>query len=73
MIFGRSLLHPEGFEHRLRIRRPVLPQNVDRVLVRGIRVGGASADINFERVSGGAIAVNVIALDGELNVALESE
>jgi glycogen debranching enzyme len=66
-------LHPEGFAHRLRIRRPLLPQNVDRILVRGIKVGGASADINFERASGGAIAVDVIALDGELNVALESE
>jgi hypothetical protein len=39
----------------------------------GIKVGGASADINFQRASGGEIALNVISLDGELDVALESE
>lgn len=66
-------LEPEGFEHRLRIVHPMLPQDVDRILVRGIKVGGASADINFQRASGGEIALNVISLDGELDVALESE
>jgi glycogen debranching enzyme len=66
-------LQPEGFAHRLRIVRPMLPANVDRLLVQGIKVGGASADIRFERTSAGKIAVNVLALEGELEVELESE
>lgn len=66
-------LQPEGFAHRLRIVRPALPRNVDRILVQGIKVDGASADIRFERASAGTITVNVVALEGELDVVLESE
>jgi glycogen debranching enzyme len=66
-------LKPEAFEHRLRIVRPVLPKDVDRIHVRGLKVGEASVDINFERASGGQTTVSVIALDGELDVTLEAE
>ncbi|MBN2118764.1 MAG: amylo-alpha-1,6-glucosidase [Anaerolineales bacterium] len=66
-------LKPEAFEHRLRIVRPMLPEDVDRIHVRGLKVGDASVDINFERASGDQTTVNVIALDGELDVLLEAE
>jgi glycogen debranching enzyme len=66
-------LKPEAFEHRLRIVRPVLPEGVDRIQVRGLKVSDASVDINFERASGGQTTVNVIALDGDLDVTLEAE
>ncbi len=66
-------LQPEGFEHRLRIVRPILPKDVDRIQIRGLKVGNASVDINFERVSGGQTTVNVIALDGELDVTLDTQ
>ncbi len=66
-------LQPEAFERRLRIVRPLLPQGVDRIQLRGLRVGSASVDIDFERGSDGQISVNVAALQGELDVALEAE
>jgi glycogen debranching enzyme len=46
-------LVPEAFERRLRIVRPLLPNFVDRLEVRRLRVGSATADLKFERISEG--------------------
>ncbi len=66
-------LKPEAFARRLRIVRPALPADVDRISVRGLRVGDASVDIDFEKVSSGQTSVNVVALEGELDVLLEAD
>ena len=45
-------LDPEAFEARLRIVRPMLPENVNRLEIYDLRVGTASVDLIFERASG---------------------
>ena len=64
-------LEPEAFEHRLRIIRPVLPQNVNRLEISGLRVGTASADLLFVR-EGNQIAARATLLDGPLEIVIES-
>jgi glycogen debranching enzyme len=63
-------LTAEAFEKRLRILRPVLPDFVRQVDIIGLRVGGVSIDLRFERISD-AIAVKVLKQDGPLNVIIE--
>lgn len=65
-------LVPQGFERRLRIARPMLPDFVDRIEVRGLRVGRAAVDLRFERTSDGTTAVNVLQKHGELDVIVEA-
>ncbi len=62
----------EGFEHRLRVVRPILPEVAHHVVLRGIRVGGASADLRFQRTSHG-VAVDVLDVRGELDVLVEPD
>ncbi len=65
-------LTPEGFDHRLRIARPLLPDYVDRVEVRDLKVGAATVSLRFERTSDDATAVNVLEKQGELDVIVEA-
>ena len=51
----------------------MLPENVNRINVRGLRVSDASIDIHIEKVSSGQTSVNVMALEGELDVTLEAD
>ena len=62
----------EAFDRRLRVARPMLPDFAHHVIVRGIRVGDASADLRFQRTSHG-IAVDVLRADGDLNVLVEPD
>jgi glycogen debranching enzyme len=64
-------LEPDGFEKRLRVVRPVLAENVNCVEIRGLAVGAARVDLVIERPIDG-IDVRVAAIDGELNVMVES-
>jgi hypothetical protein len=59
---------PEAFDQRLNIVQPLLPEFVDRVLVRRLKVGSASVDLRFERVSSGTVAVTVLDVHGQLDV-----
>ena len=52
--------------------RPLLPEGVQRLEVRGLRVGAARADLRFERAGGGAVGVKVLGVEGELEVVPES-
>jgi len=63
-------LEPDAFSKRLRIVRPLLPQGLDRLNVKGLRVGGASVDLAFRRGSAG-IDAEVMNLDGELEVRVD--
>jgi glycogen debranching enzyme len=63
-------LEPDGFNYQLRIKRPMLPKYVDRVEIRGVRVGQARADLLFSR-SGDHVAVKVQRVEGEMEVTLQ--
>src|SRR5438552_3948121 len=63
-------LEPDGFNYQLRIKRPMLPQYVDQVEIRGLRVGQACADLLFSR-SGDHVAVKVQRVEGEMEVTLQ--
>ncbi|WP_176479227.1 hypothetical protein [Mesorhizobium sp. WSM3860] len=47
--------------------RPRLPDFVDRIELRGLRVGEASADLEFTRTADGA-EVNIQKTSGQLSV-----
>jgi glycogen debranching enzyme len=64
-------LVPEAFERRLRIVRPMLPEFVDRLRVERLRVGGATADLCFERGANGTVSAQVCQIDGPLDVVVE--
>lgn len=64
-------LMPEAFEQRLRIVQPCLPDFTDSLELRGIRVGHARADLRFARAPGGSIAVNVLKIEGQLDIVVE--
>jgi glycogen debranching enzyme len=64
-------LIPEAFEHKLRIVRPVLPEAVERIDVRRLRVGSDRADLRFERAAGGQVSVSVLRVEGQLEVITE--
>jgi glycogen debranching enzyme len=66
-------LMPEAFEHRLRIRHPVLPQSIRWLELHGLRIGKARADLRFERAQNGAVHANVLKVNGELDVVIENK
>jgi glycogen debranching enzyme len=59
---------PEAHRNRLQITRPTLPSSINRVEVRGMRVGKAILDIDFERTFNGNVAVNLVDIQGEIEV-----
>ncbi|MDX8510790.1 amylo-alpha-1,6-glucosidase [Mesorhizobium captivum] len=60
-------LEPDAFAGKLRIVRPRLPDFVNRIALRGLRVGEASADLEFRRTADGA-EVNIQQTSGQLSV-----
>jgi glycogen debranching enzyme len=63
-------LVPEGFNHRLRIKRPCLPDWLEWVSLRHLRVAGAEVDLHYQRVDEGTV-VAVTRKDGDLLVSIE--
>lgn len=66
-------LVPEAFDRRLRIAGPMLPDGIEHIEVYGLRVGGASANLRFVRTPEGAVSVEVLKIDGQLDVVVQSE
>jgi glycogen debranching enzyme len=66
-------LKPDGFAARLLIQRPMLPEFVYQVELRGLRVGQARADLNFQREPDGTAAVRVLDIQGNLDVEVQRE
>ncbi|HZR46949.1 MAG TPA: glycogen debranching N-terminal domain-containing protein, partial [Candidatus Manganitrophaceae bacterium] len=66
-------LVPEAFEGRLRIVRPVLPDFVDHLEVRRLRVGTARVDLKFDRSADRRIQTAVMNVEGRLDVRIEEE
>jgi glycogen debranching enzyme len=63
-------LEGDGFESKLRIVRPMLPENVNQVEVHGLHVGQGSVDLLFTR-SGDHVAAKVQQLKGKMEVSLQ--
>ena len=63
-------LEGDGFESKLRIVRPMLPENVNQVEVHGLRVGQGSVDLRFTR-AGDHVAAKVQQLKGKMEVILQ--
>jgi glycogen debranching enzyme len=64
-------LEPEAFEAQLRIVRPMLPENVDRLEIHDLRVGTASIDLLFERGDNG-VTVRVREKRGTLEIIADA-
>jgi glycogen debranching enzyme len=64
-------LEPEAFKNRLRVVRPILPENTNRVSIQGLRVGSASVDLLFEG-DGNKITAHVQKLRGNLEIVVDS-
>ncbi len=63
-------LVPDAFGGRLRIVRPRLPSFLEWVKVTGLQVGGATADLRYQRQDGGTL-VAVERTTGDLHVQIE--
>jgi glycogen debranching enzyme len=64
-------LVPEAFDRRLRVVRPVLPQRLEHVTLRRLRVGSAKVDLRFATGAEGKVGVDVLHKEGELDVIVE--
>ncbi|MGI8568080.1 MAG: hypothetical protein ACR2KT_02840 [Methylocella sp.] len=64
-------LQPQGFDGKLRIVRPVLPESIQHFELHGLKVGGGTVDLRFERAPGGRVAPHVLAVQGALKVEFE--
>ncbi|MDQ6908188.1 MAG: amylo-alpha-1,6-glucosidase, partial [Chloroflexota bacterium] len=63
-------LAPDACAGQLKIVRPLLPDWLDWVVVRGLRVGEGRVDLRYER-SGGTTLVAVLHKQGDLHVVVE--
>jgi hypothetical protein len=54
---------------RLRLVRPVMPENLDRLHIRNRRIGAATADLLFQR-HGRHVEVHVEHSEGELEITV---
>ncbi|HJT19157.1 MAG TPA: glycogen debranching N-terminal domain-containing protein [Nitrospira sp.] len=61
----------EAFERRLRIVRPMLPDFVDELEVHGLRVGTAEVNLRFTTGSNQKTDVEVLRVEGPLDVQVE--
>lgn len=63
-------LIPDGFDRRLTVVRPTLPDFVDEVELHRLRIADAQVDLRFERTPDGSFAVKVLRTTGPLEVVL---
>jgi hypothetical protein len=63
-------LEPDAFARKLRIVRPLLPNFVERLDVLRLAVGAAMVDLRFVRTAKD-VTVEILRLDGELDVSVE--
>jgi glycogen debranching enzyme len=70
MVASTLGLHPDGFNRRLRIRHPCLPDWLQWVSVRRVQVADAEVDLRYERSDHGTL-VEVTRKRGELLVTIE--
>ncbi|MDQ4078008.1 MAG: amylo-alpha-1,6-glucosidase, partial [Chloroflexota bacterium] len=63
-------LVPDGFDRRLRVVRPMLPDFVDRLEIRRLRLAGSRMNLLFMR-EGERVVVERLDEDGELELVVE--
>jgi glycogen debranching enzyme len=65
-------LVPDAIHKRLRIVRPSLPDFINQVELRHLRVGNGSVDLRFERKRDGSLHAHVGQVTGDIKVEVES-
>ncbi len=68
MIESLLGLVPKAFENQLQIVRPTLPDFIDRLELKRLRVGKSSVDLKFERKEDGSVDTHVVQVRGGLGV-----
>ena len=63
----------EGFDNRLRIVRPHLPDFLEELEIRHLRVGKGAVDLRFLRKDDGTLDVQVLKINGTLTVEVEKK
>ena len=72
LVTGALGLVPDALARRLRVRRPSLPDWLNRVEVRNLRLAGSRIDLLFERAGAGEqVALTDAHIDGDVEVVLE--
>jgi glycogen debranching enzyme len=66
-------LKPEAFDKRLVIEKPMLPDFIDRLTLRNLRVGEAKVDLRFSRKDDDKIDVEILKTNGELEVKVRQD
>lgn len=61
-------LKADGFNRRLNIEGPVLPDFIRLLELRRLRVGAASVDLRFERTAAGKLKVHVLKSRGRVEI-----
>ena len=64
-------LAPDAFERRLRIVHPSMPDFVHHLELRGLRVGDARADLSFDQIAETRIGVDILNIEGELEILVQ--
>lgn len=64
-------LVPEGFNNRLRVIRPYLPESINDVVIRHLKVGKGAVDLRFLRKKDGSLDVEIVNVVGTLSVTIE--
>lgn len=64
---------PDAFNQRLHVIRPVLPDSVNELEFRGIKIGKASVDLNFRRTRDDVVEVEVANQNGGVEVKVEPQ
>jgi glycogen debranching enzyme len=65
-------LEPQAFKNRLQVVKPMLPDFIDRLNVRELRVAQSKVDLDFDRNPDGSVRVEVVKVDGDLDVEIEA-
>lgn len=73
MLTSLMGLVPEGFDKRLRVVRPSLPDFLDILHVRSLWIGGGRIDLDYERTRDGACAVRVVNTEGDVEVLIADD
>ncbi len=63
-------LVPDAFERRLRIVRPMLPDFINYIELRRLKIGTATVDLRFDREAH-RTSVKVLSRDGAIDVVVE--
>lgn len=70
MVESALGLQPDAFNHRLQVSQPVLPESVNELTLKRLRVGDARVDLAFRRDSHGEVAVEALHTDGQLDLVI---